>query len=74
MPFCSVPLGWRVVSCVYTISPWCRSRRWSCHVRTRDGEAEAVGVLLEQAVQVGRLAGTRGPGDDNGTVGFFWKV
>ncbi|KAG9912497.1 hypothetical protein KCU94_g46, partial [Aureobasidium melanogenum] len=37
-----------------------------------DGEAEAVGVLLEQTVQVSRLARARRPGDDDGTVGVFW--
>ena len=44
-----------------------RSRRAG---RVRDGEAEAVGVLFEEAVEQSRFAGSRGAGDDDGLVGL----
>lgn len=39
-----------------------------CPRGVRDAEAEARGVLVEEALEHGRLAGARGPGDDDGAV------
>lgn len=50
---------------------WFFGQRW---FRTGNGEAKAVGIFFQQAVQVCRLAGARGPGDDYGTVGLFCEI
>jgi len=41
--------------------------------RVRDAEAVAVGVLCEEALEQGGLAGARGAGDNNGAVCGFWR-
>ena len=41
--------------------------------RVRDAEAVAVGVLGEEALEEGGLAGARGAGDDDGAVFCEWS-
>jgi hypothetical protein len=41
--------------------------------RVRDAEAVAVGVLGEEALEEGGLAGARGAGDDDRAIVEFWR-